>query len=233
MKNVIGWIFIIFVFITLACSLPGQIASTQSMPTVAATSVQSTATATEILPTAALAQTATPTLVPGSIVLDFVAQLCNAKWMNGGQHLAACPNINSDHSGGYAVTIDPESESFAANTPVLLTTPAWNGFAAIFLRYPPLTVHTGDRFRATLRCQSYAACDVQYALEYYDGNGNFHSPFLSWNYKAGDPAINVDIELNSLAGQPVEFVLVLRPNNNSPQQDSSLWIAPQIYRSAP
>lgn len=233
MKNVIGWIFTIFIFVTLACSSSGQVTPTQSAPTAPATATQPAATATEIPSTATPAPTATLTPVPGATVLDFVALLCNAQWMNGGQHLKACPNPNSDHSGGYAVVIDPASESLAANTPVFMTTPATNGFAALFIRYPALTVQTGDRFRATLRCQSYAACDVEYALEYYDANGNYHSPFLSWNYKAGDPAIIVDVDLSSLAGQPVEFVLALRPKNNTPQQDNSLWIAPQIYRPAP
>jgi hypothetical protein len=233
MKNFIGWMFMIVVFIASACSLPGQIAPTQSVPTIPATATQPAATATEIHPIATLAPTSTSTQAPGATVLDFVAQLCNAQWMNGGQHLKACPNPTSDHTGGYAVVIDPVSESLAANTPVILTTPAQNGFAALFLRYPSFMVKTGDHFRATLRCQSYAACDVEYALEYYDANGNYHSPFLSWKYKAGDPAITVDADLSSLAGQTIEFVLTLRPNNDPPQQDNSLWIAPQIYRSTP
>ena len=233
MKNVIGWVLVIFVFVTLACSLPGQIAATQIAPTIPAIVTQPAATATEIPPTTTPAPTSTLTPVPGKIVIDFVAQLCNAQWMNGGQHLKACPNPNSDHSGGYAVVIDPTSESLPAITSVILTTPAQNGFAALFLRYPAFTVQKGDRFRATLRCQSYAACDVEYALEYYDANGKYHSPFLSWKYKAGNPAINVDADLSSLAGQSVEFVLPLRPNNDPPKQDNSLWIAPQIYRPAP
>jgi len=233
MKNVIGWIFIIFVFVTSACNLSGQTTPTQSVPTAPATITQPAATATELPLTATSAPTSTPTLVPGTIVLDFVASLCNAQWMNGGQHLNACPNPNSDHSGGYAVVIDPTSESLPASTSVILTTPAQNGFAALFLRYPAFTVRAGDRFRAMLRCQSYAACDVEYALEYYDANGKYHGPFLSWKYKAGNPAITVDADLSSLAGQSIEFVLTLRPNNDPPQQDNSLWIAPQIYRPAP
>jgi len=234
MKNYIGWGIIALVLITLsACSLPGQANSTPVPPTVAATATQLPATATEISATATAAPTSTATLVPGTIVLDFAAQLCSAQWMNGGQHLKACPDPKSDHSGGYAVVIDPASESLPANTPAILTTPAQNGFAALFLRYPTFTVQKGDRFRAMLRCQSYAACDVDYALEYYDANKNYHSPFLTWKYKVGDPVIQVDADLSQLAGQSVEFVLTLRPNNDPPKQDESLWIAPQICRPAP
>ncbi len=184
----------------------------------------------------AIPPTATPSSPPaslGTIALDFVALLCDAQWMNGGQHLAACPNPNADHSGGYAVAIDPLSEGLPANTPTLLTVPAWNGFAALFLRYPSFKVHAGDRFRATLRCQVNVPCDVQYALEYYDAQGKYHSPFLSWNYRAGDPPIHADADLSSLAGQTVEFVLTLRPQNDSPREDYSLWITPHIYRPNP
>ncbi len=34
----------------------------------------------------------------------------------------------------------------------------------------------------------------------------------------------------ALAGQTVDFVLTLRAQNDTPQQDYSLWIAPNIYR---
>jgi hypothetical protein len=232
-KKISSILFVIFSLTTLACSLSGQTASTENAPTFTFTPFQSTATFTEIAPTATLDPTSTVTPDPGSIVFDFVAMLCNAKWMNGAQNLAACPDVNSDHSGGYAVVIDPATEGLAANTPVILTIPAWNGNAALFLRYPSFIVNTGDRFRATLRCQTSAACDVAYALEYYDSAGKYHSPFMSWNYAAGDPALNIDVDLNSLAGQTVDFVLAIRPNNDAPQQDGSLWIAPHIYRPTP
>jgi hypothetical protein len=101
------------------------------------------------------------------------------------------------------------------------------------LRYPSFTVHAGDRFRATLRCQVNAPCDIEYALEYYDAVGKYHSPFMSWAYRAGDPPINVDTDLSMLAGQTVDFVLTLRAQNDTPQQDYSLWIAPHIYRPNP
>ena len=225
MKKNPVFIFIIVIAVTLACNL-----STPNLPTATATSVPATATSTEIPPTATFTPVPTSTPIPGTIVLDFAAQLCNAKWMNGGQKLMACPNANADHSGGYAILLDPASEGLPAGTPVLLTIPAWNGYAALFLRYPALTVQAGDRFRATFHCQTNAACDVEFALEYYDANGKYSGPFASWQYKTGDAPVNVDYDLSALAGQNVDFVLTLRPNNDTPQLDTSLWIAPQIYR---
>jgi hypothetical protein len=228
--------FIVFALIistvTAACNFSRGNPPADGSPTSTATVLPSD-TATIGPPTLTPLPTPTPPAVLGTIAMDFIALVCDAQWMNGGQHLVPCPDANADHSGGYAVPLDPTSEGLPADTPVLLTIPATNGYAALFLRYPPVTIQTGDRFRATLRCQSKAHCDVEYALEYFDARGKYSGPFLSWNYKEGDPEISVDEDLSALAGQTVELVLTLRPQNDTPQLDQSLWIAPYIYRPNP
>ena len=158
MRKFIGFIFII-VFLISACNFSAGSAPIESTPTTAATQVPPSATAIPATPTLI----STPPAALGTIALDFVALLCDAKWMNGGQHLTACPAADADHSGGYAVALDPATENLPTDTSVLLTIPATNGYAALFLQYPAFTVHKGDRFRATLRCQTNAACDVEYA----------------------------------------------------------------------
>ena len=202
------------------------------------------ATATPIPPSATpLIPTAIPsiaTLTPtqsaplGTVALDFVALLCDAQWMNGSQHLAACPPNGADLSGGYAIKVDPTTEGLPAGTPVFLTIAGIRS-DAFFLRYPTFNVHNGDRFRATLRCQNASpSCDVDFRLEYYDANGKYHSPFADWHYVAGQPPINEDYDLSSLAGQKVDFVLGIQSNGSgSPQDNGALWIAPVIYRPNP
>jgi hypothetical protein len=229
MKNKIILAFVILLAASPACSFSGQ-----NQPSISSPTAPSAATFTEIPPTTTFTPIPTITPIPETIVFDFAAQLCNAKWMNGGQKFASCPDPSSDHSAGYAVLLDPATEGLPAGTPVLLTIPAWNGFAALFLRYPALTVQAGDHFRATLRCQTGTTdCDVEFALEYYDSSGTYHSPFASWKQNSGMPPTHVDYDLSALAGQNVDFVLILRPNNNTPQLDLGLWIAPQIYRVGP
>jgi hypothetical protein len=51
-----------------------------------------------------------------------------------------------------------------------------------------------------------------------------------WDYKTGQAPITADFDLSALAGQNVDIVLALRPNNDKPQDDTSLWIAPHIFR---
>jgi len=182
-------------------------------------------------PTFTVVPSFTPT-ASGSIVLDFVAQLCNARWSTGSQAIPTCPGSTADSAGAFAASLDPANEGLPADTAVLLTIPGWNGANTLFLRYPAVIVRTGDRFRATLRCKRAVPCDLQFGLEYFDSGGSYHSAFIIWNYKSGDAAISADADLSTLAGQPVEFVLVLRLFHelNNPDQDNGIWIGPQIFR---
>jgi hypothetical protein len=222
------------IFVLLSACRPVEISIETPVVTTQPTAVQVTPTFTAI-PTFTPVPTATSTPAPkGTVELDFVAQLCNAQWLNGGQHLKTCPDITkNDVSGGYASVLDPTTGGLPAGTPVLLTIPAWNGFSSLFLRYPAFKVQAGDRFQATLRCANTNPCDVEFALEYYDSKNQFHN-FMRWDYKLGDPDINADIDLSSLAGQTVDFTLVLRlfHDLHDPQQDNGIWIAPRIFRPA-
>jgi hypothetical protein len=222
---------LILIFV-LGCGFINSPATSAPAPTAVSIVTQPPATATEISPTLV---PPTPPAALGTIALDFVALLCDAQWMNGAQHLTACPPANADLSGGYAKVIDPASEGLPANTPVILTY-AGTYSAALFLRYPTFKVHAGDRFRSTLRCSGplNPQCNVQFALEYYDAQGKYHSPFMQWDYNPSMPDINADANLSSLVGQSVDFVLALRPENgSSAQDDGALWIAPHIYRPNP
>ena len=176
--------------------------------------------------------TSTPQPPAGIVVLDFISLLCNAQWSNGAKHLTACTPVNADHSGGFADSVDPTQEGLPAGTPVLLTIPAWNGASSLFLRYPSLVVSPGDRFQATLLCRKTLPCDVQFALEYYDASGKYHSPFMEWNFLSGDAPIRVDADLSALAGQAVDLVLVLRLFHalDTFERDNGLWIQPQVFR---
>lgn len=193
----------------------------------------------EVLPSATLPPTPTiipsstpfPSDPPGTIAMDFVALLCNADWMNGTQHLTPCPGPSADHSGGYAMISKDLSEPFPPGIPVVQMVA---NAGALFLRYPSYKVGVGDRFRTTLHCAASAPCDVQFALEYYDSQGQYFE-FMEWSYATGDPAIEVDADLSVLAGQKVDLVLTLRLFHAlvSSQHDNGLWGAPHIYRPLP
>jgi len=231
MNKNFGILSIALIFI-LACSF---IASPPPSSTAPPIPPSQTSQIPTVIPPTSMVMPLTQPASLGTIALDFVALLCDAQWMNGAQHLTACPDVNADHSGGYAVVIDPTSQGLPANTPVILTY-AGTYSAALFLRYQTFKVHAGDRFRSTLRCSGplNPQCNVQFALEYYDAQGKYHSPFMQWDYNPSMPDIHLDADLSSLVGQSVDFVLALRPENgSSAQDDGALWIAPHIYRPNP
>ncbi len=120
---------LILIFV-LGCGFLNSPATSAPAPTAVSIVTQPPATATEISPTLV---PPTPPAALGTIALDFVALLCDAQWMNGAQHLTACPPANADLSGGYAKVIDPASEGLPANTPVILTY-AGTYSAALFLK---------------------------------------------------------------------------------------------------
>ncbi len=213
----------------LACTMSFQAVTPMPTRVEPSPTVAALPTVT-LIPTLPPLPSPTPVLSdpPTSIAMDFVALLCNADWMNGGRHLTPCPGSNADQSGGYATRLDPLSEGLPASTPVLLMIPS---ASALFLRYPPFTVGANDRFRTTLLCKTASPCDVEFALEYYDARGKYHE-FLKWDYKTGNPPIQVDANLSPLAGQKVDFVLTLRLFHaiQDSQHDNGLWVAPHIYR---
>jgi len=228
------FVLIFVVFVLLSACRPIEI-SIETPPVKTQTAAAQASPTFTAIPTFTPLPTFTTTPAPkGMMELDFVAQLCNAQWLNGGQHLKACLDVNkNDVSGGYASVLDPATGGLPAGTPVLLTIPAWNGFSSLFLRYPPFKVQAGDRFQTTLRCANTNPCDVEFALEYYDSKNHYHD-FMRWDYKLGDPEVHVDTDLTSLAGQTVDFTLVLRlfHDLHDSQQDNGIWIAPRIFRPA-
>ncbi len=225
---------ILAVFCLLSILLSSCEISYTTVPTLPA-DVQPSATLSPI-PTVTLIPTLTPfpapTSIPpdplGTIGMDFTALLCNADWMNGSQHLTPCPGPSADHSGGYAMIHKDAIEGYPTDTPVVMMVA---NAGAFFLRYPSFKVGMGDRLRATLLCATYAPCDVQFALEYYDAQGRYYE-FKKWDYKTGEQPIAIDVDLSALAGQKLDFVLALRLFHTlqSPQHDNGLWVAAHIYR---
>ncbi len=217
---------ILFAVLSAACA-PSAF-SVPASPTIAASPTYTP------IPTLTPLPPSTPTPAPalGTIALDFVALMCNAQWMNGAQHLP-CPATATSRAGGYAASIDPSAEGLPPDATVLLTVPAQNNASSIFGRYPSFVVRPGDHFRATLLCQAQAACNVQFALEYFDAAGKYHPQFGTWKYMAGDQLVQVDMDLTVLSGQKVDFTLAVRPQDDHPERDYALWVNPHIYRPAP
>jgi len=186
--------------------------------------------------------TAIPTLTPvppqvnaavDNTVFDFADQMCSARWMNSGRDIACPTDLAWDQTdNGYVDLTDPRGLNLKESARVLVTYPAQNGFTGIFGRYPAYRVNAGDQFYAHLGCMTGFSCDVEFSLEYYDLDGKYHDGFARWNYHASEPLLEAIADLTPLAGQRVEFVLVVRPQ--SQREDAwAIWIDPKIISTQP
>jgi hypothetical protein len=176
---------------------------------------------------------------PGYIAFDFVARICDATWSNSGLYLP-CPGDSAEDDEGYILLLDTATidEAITVNLPSLLTVvPQDSDFGGIFGHYPAFTVQPGDQFRTILACMHTGeACNVDFELQYFDTNSNFRSlnfgttPWPFGEVSTSDtPYIIIEEDLSPLAGQTVEFTLVVRDQGGE-SSDLAVWVAPHIWR---
>jgi len=177
-----------------------------------------------------------PTPIPGTVALDMAAKPCSASWSNNGEYLP-CPGNLDQITDGYADSFDSAviAGAIQVNQPGLLTIPAQSEsqFAAIFGKFPPFTVMQGDRFRAVLACaDGHPDCAAALSLEYFTSDNRvIQLPDAKWEIASTQesPYTIVDLDLDLLAGQTVQFLLAVR-DNGDPEDDYALWIIPHIAR---
>ncbi len=171
-----------------------------------------------------------PTPVAG-VSYDFAANACSGVWYSAAGQLP-CPGAEGDAKGFVLKLATPKLENGTIDTrPGLLAFPqnVNNGYIQGF--FPPYTVKTGDRFRATIGCENGAtSCYVVFRLDYQIGNGSI---LTLWSFveKYEGQVYEANIDLNSLVGQNVKFILTVLATG-SPTGDRALWGAPIIYNPA-
>ncbi|MDH3942872.1 MAG: hypothetical protein OEV06_02100 [Anaerolineae bacterium] len=233
-------IFILTLLALLAaCGTPAEIAETPAQPEATFSPIPTfTPAPPQPSPTShaqGILEQAAPK--PGTVALDFVALTCSAAWSSSIQ-FNPCPGDPDDLSDGYIEALSGTAIESGETTdlPALLTIPPQaDGYGGIFGRYPSFTVQPGDRFRAVLTCQQSPCGAVEYALDYFDAAGKYSEfpsywpdPFKDFA-ESGHHIIAIDLPLDFLAGQTVDFTLVIR-DQSAVSGDRYLWIAPHIYR---
>ena len=169
---------------------------------------------------------ATPTPQP-AVVKDFVATYCSAEWVSGAGILS-CPGNDTDMQG-FVIKLDaPKFENGTTdNEPTLWTHPQWIDNGVITGKFPAFQVKSGDRFRGVIGCRFNGfACNVRFQLNYRADGGALQT-LGQWDQTYDGNLQSLDIDLSSLAGKSVEFVLAVLANGPS-MQDWALWLAPRI-----
>jgi hypothetical protein len=160
---------------------------------------------------------------------DFAANACAAKWVSGAGVLP-CPGTDGDAKGFVLTINNPQLETGATDPrPGLLTHPQITTNGYIQGTYPAFRVQSGDHFQSIVNCQYNAtSCYVVFRLDYQIGDA---TPKTYWTFgeKYEGQYFTADIDLTSLAGQDVKFILTVMAGTYA-SGDRALWVGPRIYR---
>ena len=162
--------------------------------------------------------------------LDFVVEACNAAWRNETRSLP-CPGTEGDDRGFVRILNSPRMEDGTSRGPGLLTYPNRSGSGLITAKFDNFNVRTGDRFQALIGCEFQATdCNVVFRLQYQIGNGDIRT-LGEWREVYEGQFFPVNVDLRSLNGERVKFILTVLANGTS-HDDFALWVNPRITRQS-
>jgi hypothetical protein len=166
----------------------------------------------------------------GSTTYDFVANACAASWSSGAGALP-CPGTDGDTRGFVLNVASPTLENgSAAPYPGLVVNPQQVTGGYIEGVYPAYTVQSGDHFQGIVNCTYNASnCYVNFRLMYQIGGGTVHT-FWSFNERYEGLYYTFNINLSSLAGQSVNFILYTADvsGHGTPSGDRAEWDGARI-----
>jgi hypothetical protein len=166
----------------------------------------------------------------GTAGYDFVKNFCAAQWSNG-TVILPCPGTDGDVRGFVFNVTNPVLENGVVDSrPGLLTAPQNISNGQITGTYPTQAVLAGDHFRATLDCQFTASdCFVIFRVDAQVVGGLAQN--LGIFAEKYDGLYNVvDIDLSSLAGKNVNFVLTVLANGSA-TGDRAMWVGAGIFHT--
>jgi hypothetical protein len=161
------------------------------------------------------------------VLYDFAENYCDATWRTGAGDLS-CPGTDSDTEGFVVKLNSPTLEGGRAeNEPALITHPEWVNDGVISGTFPAFEVEVGDEFHTVIGCLFDAvACDMTMQLNYRENGGDLQ-PLREWDETYDGEFRIVEVDLSSLAGSSVEFVLAVL-SNGAFNEDLAFWLAPKI-----
>ena len=161
---------------------------------------------------------------------DFVSNYCLALWASAAGGLA-CPGSDGNANGFVLNVSSPQLETGSfSSTPGLVANPQQVTGGFIKGYYPAYTVHAGDHFQSIINCAYGASnCYVNFRLDYQIGGGAVQT-FWTFNERYDGLYYPVNLDLSSLAGQSVNFILYVADvsGHGTPSGDRAVWVGPRI-----
>ncbi|MBW8011597.1 MAG: hypothetical protein FVQ83_10215 [Chloroflexi bacterium] len=161
---------------------------------------------------------------------DFATNLCTATWRTGAGALT-CPSTTTNTNDGYVrYSIDPDLENRHENEPTIIAHPDNEILGWIMGKYPAFDVEDGDHFEAWIGCLDDSHnCDVLFKLEYQIDGGSIIT-LAEWSETYDGEITIVDLDLSSLAGESVQFILSVVTVDGNPRNANAFWFVPRISR---
>jgi hypothetical protein len=167
------------------------------------------------------------------IVFDFLARADAANWVSGSGDNLDTPikfgDASNEAIGTARILNSAMLETGAVSGKVLLTAPKLGSDGVIAGTYPTYTVQTGDHFKARLgfilpsgKCEQGR---VIFRLAYQEG-GQQHS-LQQWGKSCDGKFTVVDLDLSSLKGQTVRFVLEVMADGSA-KNNWAIWNSARI-----
>ena len=165
--------------------------------------------------------------IPGD-QYDFATNYCapGVKWTSGAGDLP-CPGTSGADKGWVKLFEKPVLENMSVDDePGLQVHPQNVTDGWIRGTYPELTMTGETIFKTIVGCYGSANCDVKFKL-LARVNGGAEQTLGNWHEVQDRTFTRVEVDLSSLAGKRVQFILLLEANG-SPEDDLALWFAPRI-----
>ena len=162
-----------------------------------------------------------------ALVYDFVSHLCEAEWRSGAG-LLPCPGTETDPNGFVVIRRAPRFENGTVDDePAIYTHPQWTPDGTISGRFPAVYVPTESHLLAVIGCAWNAgACEVTFQINYRVGDSPLQN-LGQWTETYDGQWRILDIDLSSLAGEWVSFVLAAKADGPA-TQDQAYWLTPVI-----
>jgi len=164
---------------------------------------------------------------------DFIANAGSAAWSSGA---GALPFPGTDgNAGGFVLPAsNPQLENgTASSSPGLIVNPQNVAGGYIQGIFPAFTVQAGDRFQSLVNCAYNSPnCYVNFRLNYQIGSGAVQN-LWSFNERYEGLFYRVNLDLGSLAGQNVKFILYVADvsGHGTPAGDRAEWVETRIARA--
>ncbi|MBI9043179.1 MAG: hypothetical protein JEZ06_01765 [Anaerolineaceae bacterium] len=162
--------------------------------------------------------------------LDFVVHYKQATWKSGTGTLSA-PGPKEDFTNGTIYKTDNPviEESYTDDEPTLIMIPSSGTGGLVYGRYPAVNVQAGDHFTAMVGCLTDSDnCNAMLQLNYVADGGAIQN-LDSWTETFDGNRTHINVDLSTLAGKSVEFILQVNNNDNS-DDDRIFWMVPKIQR---